>query len=87
MEFKLNKIDTDVKERINNITKEGVVHNKTSPFINKDKYDKDSNSGDEKNKKGQIVIEAEMDNGIEVEASKDEDEESSFIGRFLDTRK
>ncbi|EPS53135.1 hypothetical protein CFSAN002368_00085 [Clostridium botulinum A1 str. CFSAN002368] len=44
MEFRLNKIDLEIRDKITEQTKEGKVHSKQNITINK--QDKDNNSKD-----------------------------------------
>ena len=39
MEFRLNKIDTDLRQKINDQTREGKVHTKKGISIDKHKYE------------------------------------------------
>lgn len=98
MEYKLNKIDTEVRQRIEDTTKEGLIHRKKEIKINKDsnkntKHESFSNQlkkHTEKNlKKGKRVsVEAEKVNELEVEAYVNEKEKSDLSsGRFLDIKR
>ena len=42
MEFKLNKIDVEIRQRVKDTTKSGVVHRKDSITVNKDRNPKDN---------------------------------------------
>ncbi|MBP2033814.1 hypothetical protein J2Z42_002521 [Clostridium algifaecis] len=82
MEFKLNKIDPEVRRRVKETTSAGKVHNKTGIFINKEnKGRKRGNQGEfnselnkykknDKNKK-RIFVEASKAEKIEVKAFKE----------------
>lgn len=47
MEYRLNKIDTDLRQKINDATKEGKVHSKKDIKIYKDRNQKDKREGAE----------------------------------------
>lgn len=51
MEFRLNKIDTDLRERINAETKEGKIHRKSDIIIKKESYREGKNRQREKSEK------------------------------------
>lgn len=98
MEFKLNKIDTEIRQKIQDNTKEGLIHRKQEVKINKDtnkdKRDRDfsnqlkkySKKKSDKNKK--ISIEAEKINEVDVEAFiYEDDKENLSSGRFLDLKR
>lgn len=95
MEYKLNKIDTELRQRVNEITKEGKVHSKQNILISKDKKEqKKKNSKDFKSElikydaKGKkLTVNAYKTQSSDVEAFRDEDEEDASIGIFLDVRK
>jgi hypothetical protein len=103
VEFRLNKIDTDLRQLVNDKTKEGKVHSKDEVLINKDSsYEKREghNNRDRRPKEKfslekysgktkKIVVEAEKTENIEVEASKETGHASdnTYMGRFIDIRK
>ncbi|WP_027625838.1 hypothetical protein [Clostridium lundense] len=98
MEYKLNKIDTDIRQRIEDSTKEGLVHRKQEIEINKDsnKHSKRENFSDElkkhskKNaqKSKRLFIQAEKIDEVKVEGYINEDEKNNFSsGRFLDIKR
>ncbi|MBV4437198.1 hypothetical protein [Clostridium tyrobutyricum] len=99
MEFRLNKIDPDVRQRIKETTSAGRVHNKRGIVINKDYKDrnKDRNGDFEKelskykgkNKK-RIFVEASKVEEVKVNAFKGEGETVSKDdkrGNILDVKK
>jgi abortive infection bacteriophage resistance protein len=94
MEFRLNKIDTELRQVVNEATKEGKVHgNKEVSTINKDgrqnKQDDKNNFKkqlDEKKEK-KIVVEAVKTKEIDIEASKEDSIPNLTFGRFLDTKR
>lgn len=97
MEFRLNKIDTDLRQKVNDMTKEGKVHSKNGISINKQKNADESekkNFGEfykkeqEKKNRSKISVEAVKTETIEVEAEKRTDDDTrNLTGVFLDTRK
>lgn len=87
MEFKLNKIDMELRQAVNDETSEGKIHSKKEITINKDSYlDKRQekrnfkNKGEKKkfnlekyiSKDKKIVIEAVKTENLQVEATKEE---------------
>lgn len=97
MEFRLNKIDLDVRQKINDATKEGKIHSKGNFLkVSKDANQRNGN-GKEFNKekfqkydkKGKIVIKAIKVQNIEVNGYIDDEEEKKVTtrGMFLDIRK
>jgi hypothetical protein len=96
MEFKLNKIDVEIRQRVKDTTKSGVVHRKDSITVNKDRNPKDnSKSYDEfkgklmKYKKNhKITVGAFRNNQYEVEVFKEGlEKEQEAMGNFIDTKK
>ncbi|MBB6696422.1 hypothetical protein [Clostridium algidicarnis] len=84
MEFRLNKVDNDLRDRINAETREGKVHSKRTLLINKEENDSGRRNGRWKNKKDSkekfnlskyakghkdISIEATRPENVEVEAT------------------
>lgn len=92
MEYKLNKIDTDLRQRVNDAVKEGRVHSTKNIAVNKDKkeekkekknYNFKSYSKDKK-----IVVNAVKSENIEVDAFKEDVKENdSFRGSYIDVKK
>lgn len=97
MEFKLNKIDTDIRQKINEERKEEKVHSGKGINIKKDiKDDKiqddfeNKNSTKEEKAKKYITIDGikYREKNINVKAEKIERiNEENAIGRVLDTTK
>ncbi len=90
MEYKLNKIDPEVRHRVNEITSSGKVHSKNSLVINDDhkKEKKEGHNFEEelKKQKGQgkkLQVEAIMSETAGKEAA----EEEKLVGTILDIRK
>lgn len=96
MEYKLNKIDIDVRQSINSETREGKIHSKKGISVNKDK-NRDNKDGQSKEfklpqstKNGKyIVIEAEKKNDIKIDATIEDKEfkKVTSTGVFIDERK
>lgn len=101
MEFRLNKIDPDVRQKINDETKEGKVHAKTGISIQKrsyeGKHEQKSNKRENKEKfsltkytsKKEISVEAEMIQNVDIEAEKEEHSKNAaeYKGLFIDSRR
>ncbi|MFT8313951.1 MAG: hypothetical protein ABF633_06795 [Clostridium sp.] len=96
MEFRLNKIDVEIRQRINEKRKEGKVHSNGNVKINKVNSDKNDNSRDDKFeqvmskfKKGKkkIIVQAVKSESLEVDAFKDSKVSLEDIGIYLDTKK
>lgn len=99
MEIKLNKIDPDLRQRINDKTKEGKIHRKEDISINSENYNKNSDSeGKKKKKKDKFSLAKYANKKINVNAVKvvqyeivaEKDEElgnaSDNKGLFIDSR-
>jgi hypothetical protein len=94
MEYKLNRIDTELREMIKEVTIEGKIHHKTGNEISNDKkQDNDKRKFNQYKKslrKGNITITAvKQDNAtVEIEAiNEDIDTKQMIKGNFLDIRK
>lgn len=97
MDYKINKIDPDVRRRIQNVTKEGIVHTKINLRTDKDKKkhrDKDNKSFEEelnkfeKNTKAKLVVSAQRIEEIEVEVYRDKKSLKNLeVGSIIDTKK
>ncbi|HDK7155698.1 TPA: hypothetical protein PTV43_000809 [Clostridium botulinum] len=99
MEFRLNKIDLEVRDKIKEQTKEGKVHSKQNITINK--QDRDNNSRDrafyeqlkkqKKNKNKNIKVKAikyVKGENLDIEATKEEIEgKTNIVGTIIDTKK
>ncbi|WP_251860526.1 hypothetical protein [Clostridium sp. Marseille-Q2269] len=99
MEFKLNKIDLQVRDRIKEQTKEGKVHSKKNITINK--QHRDNNSKDKsfyeqlkkqrENKNKNIKVKATKyvkSENLDIEATKEEMEGKPIIvGTIIDAKK
>ncbi|WP_195509789.1 hypothetical protein [Clostridium tyrobutyricum] len=100
MEFRLNKIDPDVRQRIKEITRSGKVHNKSEISIGKDYKDRERRQQGnfkaelskykDKNSKKHFFVEATKVEEVKVPAFKNEDECFSVDnnrGSILDVKK
>lgn len=97
LEFKLNKIDTELRYKVKEQTSEGKIHNNGSLYVNKEKNNKErEREKEESNKKPvkllkyndkKIIVGEE--NIIEVEAFLDDNKKTNekILGRYLDSRK
>ena len=96
MEFKLNKIDTDLRKQIKDATKEGKIHSKNGVAVNKDKkYNKDDsnfeqqrNSSLAKYNKNNFIVDAKKTEQVEIDVYLEETKENTVEkGIFLDIKK
>jgi hypothetical protein len=97
LEFKLNKIDTDIRKKIQEDTKEDKVHSGKAINVNKDLKEEKNQIINEKQIpakdeviKRYITIEVVKDNhkNIDIKAEKIEEiNEGNSKGRILDTTK
>ncbi len=97
MEFRLNKIDLELRDKIKEQTKEGKVHSKQNITINK--QDRNNNSKDEefykqlkkqqKNKNIKIkAVKYVKGENLDIEVTKEETErKDNIVGTILDTKK
>lgn len=91
MEYRLNKIDTDLRQKINDSTKEGQVHAAQNIAVNKDKKE---NKGKKDlklqryNKSKKLIVEAVKADNIEIEAFKENpDRGNETKGNYIDIKK
>ncbi|MFU7516330.1 hypothetical protein [Clostridium sp. HCS.1] len=96
MNFLLNKIDTDMRKKVYEKTKDGKVHRKSDIIINKDsekqkkkffnEYVKEEKS---KKVKGKITVKATkiQKPTISLNGEKEEDLNTTSYGTFLDVKK
>lgn len=99
MEFKLNKVDPELRRRVKETTSTGKIHNKRRISIDKHKNkDKKGHEGRNfssqlekyKNGKKKILVDAKKVENIEVKAFKEDDNISSKCcgrGNILDVKK
>lgn len=95
MEFKLNKIDMDVRQVINDSTKDGKIHTKKDLKVNKDK--KEQNNANEQSKKHnlmqydkkkKLIVNAVKMQSLQVDGVKETSENAKVSkGIFLDTKR
>lgn len=92
MNFLLNKIDTDIRRKVYDKTKDGKVHKKEKINIYKDSDKNKKRNFKElvEEKQGKKIIvngvkEQKVD--IEIKAEKDSDIIKSLNGTFIDVRK
>ncbi len=92
MEYILNKIDTDLRHKINDATKEGLIHGNKSIVINKDKQREKNEKKDYKPKRHdnqkKIIVDAVKAEKVEIDAINESLElEEASKGVYLDTQK
>lgn len=94
MEYKLNKVDPEVRHRVNEITSSGKVHSKNNIVINDDhKKDKRQEHNDGYNFEEELNKQRTKGKKVEVEAvlaeptEKEIAEDEKFVGTILDIRK
>lgn len=90
MEYRLNKVDFELQQLVNDATKDGKVHsNKETHKINKDKRYSNENYYDEqlkKQKKKRIIVNAVKIKSVKIDAFRDKEFKNSTQGRFLDAK-
>ncbi|WP_373898287.1 hypothetical protein ACER0A_007965 [Haloimpatiens sp. FM7315] len=95
MEFRLNKIDTELRQKIKDTTKPGKIHRKNEIKVSDDKNKKFSRDKDfayklkkAKDNKKKVVVEGYKADNLDVEAFKDGIQyEGENRGIFIDTKK
>ncbi|WP_411682040.1 hypothetical protein [Clostridium thailandense] len=98
MEFRLNKVDPEVRQRVKETTSAGKIHTKSGIVINKDNQDKKNKNGEsfssklekEKKDKKRLSVDAVKIEEVEVSAYKEERENTSNeedTGHLLDVRR
>lgn len=99
MNFLLNKIDTDLRRKVYEKTRDGKIHRKAQIAIYKDSeknqkktfedYIKEDSKKDKDTDTGKIIIEAtkDVEPEIEIKAEKETDKNISPYGSFLDVKK
>lgn len=90
MEYRLNKIDTDLRQKINDAAKEGIVHSTKNILVNKDKQqEKNKHPILEYNVKNEkIIVDAVKVDKVEVDIFKDKtDVDYIAKGIYLDIKK
>lgn len=93
MEFRLNKIDTELRKQVNDAAKEGKVHSKKSVYIAKDKkgrkssYSQSSNDSTKKYSNKRLLVDANKTETVDVDGYIDEENENISKGIIIDVRK
>jgi len=96
MEFKLNKIDVEIRQRVKDTTKSGVIHRKDTITVNKDRNPRDNSKSYEEfrgklskyKKDHKITIGAFKNNQYDIEVFREAlDREQRIMGNFIDTKK
>lgn len=98
MEFRLNKVDPEVRQRVKETTSAGKIHTKSGIVINKDNQDKKNKKEEsfssklekEKKEKKRLSVDAVKIEEVEVSAYKEEIENTSTdedTGHILDVRR
>ncbi|EDS76738.1 conserved hypothetical protein [Clostridium botulinum C str. Eklund] len=94
MEYRLNKVDYELQQLVNNATKDGKVHgNKETNKVNKDKKERNKKQYRDhlkkellKQKKKKIIVDAMKVENVKVDAFRERDSKNLSQGRFLDTK-
>lgn len=100
MEFRLNRIEPETRQRVNDLTREGIIHSKSKLMISSysERFQNERGKRFRKKpkdkefskvlKKSSITVEALKDNTIEIKATlEDTPSPENHKGIFLDTRK
>lgn len=103
MDFRLDKVDSELRQRIKETTSTGKVHTKSGTFINKDGKNKKQNNSQnfdkelekynnkKSNKRKKLIsVEAVKSKELNVPAYKEENEDlvkNSLKGHILDVKK
>lgn len=89
----LNKIDTDLRRKVYEETRDGKIHRKAKIAIYKDSEKDQKKTFEDYMKKdkhkGKIIVEAtkDVEPDIKVKAEKEQDKNISAYGSFLDVKK
>lgn len=94
MEYRLNKVDYELQQLVNDATKEGRVHgNKETNKVNEDKkernkkqYSEDLKKESLKQKKKKVIVDAIKVQNIRVNAFRDKEYKTLIQGRFLNEK-
>ena len=94
MEYRLNKVDYELQQLVNDATKEGKVHgNKQTYKVDKDKKERNKKQYSEKlkkelakQKKKRIIVDAVKVKNIKVNAFREKESKNLSQGRFLDKK-
>lgn len=91
MEFYLNKIEPEARNKVNESTRDDKVHDNTkeefkvNPESRENRQKKQYSPKKNKTKKDKVYVEAKRSDKVEVEAC-NEESECKTIGRFLDRK-
>jgi len=86
MDYRLNKIDPEVRHRVEETTKAGKIHSRNTIKITEDKQNKkafDSELKKQKDKNKKLLVDAVLEEHPSNEAV----DEKKLIGSILDIRK
>lgn len=91
MEYRLNKIDTDLRQKLNDAAREGLVHGTKNVAINKDKREEKKKKDYKLNQNHKIktlVVEAVKSESVKINAFKEKVEaDEASKGGYLDVKK
>lgn len=100
MEFRINKIDTDLREKLKEETKDGKVHRKKELKLENNGYREKNKDSSHKNnhseesfaemvKKQRVIIDAVKGQTLEVQVEKEPStcDDINYRGVFIDTKK
>jgi len=88
MEYILNKIDPNLRQKINDASKEGVVHGTKSILINKDKQQKKDYKLQKYSNEKKLLVDAVKTEKVEIDAFKENtDSKNDSKGIYLDIKK
>jgi hypothetical protein len=91
MEYRLNKIDTDLRQKINDAAKSGKVHGAKNISVEKDKNEESKEQKDNYSssyKKNKLIVDASKVENIQVEAFKESSQtKDKTKGNYLDIKK
>lgn len=93
MNFLLNKIDTDLRRKVYEKTRDGKIHRKAELIIYKDSEKNQKKTFEDyikkEDKDEKIMVEAtkNIESNIKINAEKETDKNISTYGSFLDIKK
>lgn len=89
MEFYLNKIEPEARNKVNEATRDDKVHDNTKEEFKVNPESRENREkkkySPKKNTKNRVYVKAKKDDKIEIEAC-NEESECKTIGRFLDRK-
>ena len=94
MEYRLNKVDYELQQLVNDATKEGRVHGNNETYkVDNDKKERNKKEYSEKlkkelakQKKKKIIVDAVKVKNIKVNAFREKESGNLSQGRFLDEK-